>query len=329
MPYISFLDLVGMTNKACVFPEDYFRCVKKFVDVLNKATETVSGVKIGVFSDSAYIEAKRLKNLLHAITIIRHDLFTERIYFTASVTTGTFGNDCIIAKNRFSGMALRNGEAIKAYQLQNQLKGVGVNVDEKLAAKVKKTGNYDVVNSIFLKDTKSQNIIGFTDLKYSYDADILFVMLKNAIFEYIKTGYYSNDAQRYYIALITSLLNSFTDKEIVESDSIVSLLEKLSLKEACNVNIEIVLGLIVNRIMNACEEVKKAEGKGVSADEFVLDKIKDEFVYQIIKKLQNIKDCYLRAKNKEILIENYIYSKEGDFINLDYENKYTSEQRNK
>jgi len=192
MGYISFLDLVGITRLACSCSEEYRKAIVSFELGLQEVHRCYPEVSIGVF------------------TCLRKELFFDAKYFTASITKGSLG-DCIHNESNFSGMVIKNSEAINAYQLQNQLKGIGINIDSSIADSIKDK----VVNSFYQRDIQTNEYFRFIDLKYQYKADVLFYILKNGIFHYTRIGCINKKAQRYYLSLIKSVMSSFDDRDLI------------------------------------------------------------------------------------------------------------------
>ncbi len=312
MSFISFIDLVGITSQAELLSDDYKKSIFCFEKALKKCKERYEQICIGVFSDSAYIQSESINDLVNALTELRSDLFDVRVFFTASLTVGTLGQ-CIHKEKRFSGMTLGNPEAVKAYILQNQLKGIGINVDSTIA----KEHNSFVVDSFYKKNPLLEEYESFKDLRYQYNVGTLYTFLECSVFEYIKIGLLDNAAQRYYYSLVKTVIASFKSEELVEKElllqKILLLLDKLN--NYCNDNIkaETIIATIFNRIMDAFRE--KGHLKQMNLEEFIEKNVDRPFVKLLCDKLSRINNVFIDKTNKKVLLDVYLQIK-SNLLNI-------------
>jgi len=157
--YIAFIDLLAMKHLSKDSPEEYRRITQDFGRALldnfkslgtnEKITETE---QLFFFSDCAYIQSRCIDSLLIYLRKLYYYLFASKAFFKGGVTKGqlqpepSFSPDSDFEqlykslskyRNNISGVFFNSENMIDAYDMQSNLKGVGVSVHPKSISDIK------------------------------------------------------------------------------------------------------------------------------------------------------------------------------------------------
>lgn len=135
MPYISFMDLLGIKSIATYSPQAYHDKIKRFQDLLKYYEDNIlkCNHKLIAFSDCAYVQCESLCELISFFQKLRQELMLREIFFNAAVIEGDLelsyhsngeGTDI---KSSFT--MFNSPSTVKVYSKQNSFTGIGVSVD--------------------------------------------------------------------------------------------------------------------------------------------------------------------------------------------------------
>ena len=222
MSYITYFDLLG-TRGFCDDSELYYDNLIRF----NKAVYQTGSLlldygEVGVFSDSAYAESRKLKLLLKFLVLLRNRLMADGLFFNAVVKKGELGIKSLAdyAKNVY-GVAFQNKEIAKLYIAQTNFKGIGIFIDTSITDQELVEADCLVSDCIFMKRI-SNNFndefipIGYRDISLkAYDSlannnkkyweTILELFLRRFYEAFIKNPKHG----AYYISLFSNFIRSF------------------------------------------------------------------------------------------------------------------------
>jgi hypothetical protein len=254
MAYISYLDLVGTKQLAKSNPEKAKEALILFSQMLENLANKYSDIVVAAFSDSAYCNSTDLDIFIQFFSELRISLFQSELYFTASLVQGDVG-ELFKCKNKYYGLVLTSPDIVNAYSVQNSLKGIGISVDRTLISQNKSS----FINSYYFANEQCITAVPFCDIKYVGSKDVLLSLLKNLIWMFIKVGFMSLRAQRYYISPIYSVLESFDNQYILTDEILKKLLNIL--ENVCSdnsgkhvLNVEHLCAIVLNRIFRAYKE---------------------------------------------------------------------------
>ena len=95
MSYIAYLDLLG-TKSFCEEEELYYDKINKFSDtVVSLSSILGKSGKIGIFSDSVYVECSQIEKILEFLTVLRTMLIGDDLFFNAALSSGTLGVESV------------------------------------------------------------------------------------------------------------------------------------------------------------------------------------------------------------------------------------------
>ena len=303
--YIAYLDLLG-TKRFAENAEDYHKKIEVFRDSLRLCVHSFSNAEprgnrtdndpldtqVWIFSDSAYVETKKLSEMVHFMMHLRDVLLQEQLFFSAAITKGELGvvdpsaDDLSLRKGILSGFAFAGNDAARVFVLQANFKGMGIYIDasqkgDGLGKTLKDEFLADpelkplLVKSYFFPDAGnngvdiSGEIQPYWDLLLDYKANkVLEIILEECFSAYQK----STRAGRYYFSLMCNLINSYGESEELLWDSQTKSPQAESkifkavfamLKRADELPYEYVLGkevlgfLVVNKLYKRTAERKK------------------------------------------------------------------------
>jgi hypothetical protein len=206
--YISFIDLVGVTDMAKTDEQSYFHCLKVFMRSVENRSSILSGYgKIYFFSDCAYMESDNLINLIKFLGDVRRDLLRQGYFFKGGLAVGKLGAQTFSNKSDVLMGHYFSKDIIKVYGAHEELKGIGVNVYlEEGSLELGDKGDY-LVDSCYLQHTNSIRANNFIDIKYQQD-EITNENLRIILIKMFETYTKSKRIARYYLRLIISMIQS-------------------------------------------------------------------------------------------------------------------------
>jgi len=74
----------------------------------------------------------------------------------------------------------------------------------------------------------------------------------------------------------------------------------------CNVDIEIIIALILNRIMDAYQNISNNDENSIDSEEFIDNEIEKCFLYKLISKVHDIPEIFMSYSNKTIITKKYL-----------------------
>lgn len=230
MPYVAFLDLVGTRAAALIGNSQYSSGINSFVNALTTVGKSFD-CKIFGYSDNAYLQINDLKDIVPFFQTLRDILFDNHCYFSAAVVNGKLDSKSIpiYKNNHISGniMCFTGPATVTAYLHQSQFCGIGVAIDQIVIDDIKKTGNTSSFCTTIFQE-KAPNLMngrfqGIYDIGYE---SVSFHRLSYVISDYIVTASLNEQAGRYYITPIISMLkcldNNVLEKELTQLVSLIS-----------------------------------------------------------------------------------------------------------
>lgn len=281
MSYIAYLDLLG-TKSFCEEEELYYDKINKFSDtVVSLSSILGKSGKIGIFSDSVYVECSQIEKILEFLTVLRTMLIGDDLFFNAALSSGTLGvesvskisyeKDDVSPNNRSNnekkesnifGVRFTNKEIASIYCKQTNFTGIGIWVDPDIIEKVKST-KYKYVNSIYYykerqdgkTEFKARSYFDIPIFKEATSSDFFDPKRKQIIIGIISRALFSAHckSQNYSVNYISILINIIrgcdvssiqwnqTEHTIENGDTVFNLM--FSLLCECNNSLESLIGL--------------------------------------------------------------------------------------
>lgn len=219
MGYIAFLDLLG-TKDFCGNPEVYNTNISIFYQEAQNHSYRLAEGRVGIFSDCLYAESKNLREILDFLVSLRKRLCSRALFFSAALTKGHIDivNPARSEKGNFFGVAFENSDIADVYIKQNRFKGIGIWVDESVQAEMKSISKYRLVKSVYLEEVDTTSYSPYYDIAYdlnnlvynNYEESLIKTILNECLLAYTKSKRYG----RYYLSILATLLNSYTDFEL-------------------------------------------------------------------------------------------------------------------
>ncbi len=219
MGYIAFLDLLG-TKDFCGNPEVYNTNISIFYQEAQNHSYRLSKGRVGIFSDCLYAESKDLKEILDFLVSLRKRLCARTLFFNAALTKGHIDivNPAKSEKGNFFGVAFENSDIADVYMKQNRFKGIGIWVDESVQIEMKSINKYRLVKSVYLQEIDTTNYQTYYDIAFelensvysNYEMSLIKTVLNECLLAYTKSKRYG----RYYLSILATLLNSYTNYEL-------------------------------------------------------------------------------------------------------------------
>lgn len=180
--YIAYLDLLGIKDLAKYSSEKYFSAMEDFRNHLIQTTSIFNekgfseNSEIFFFSDSAFIETDDIVTLFNYLISLRKSLNRNQLFFTAAITIGNLNafNFCgqnlsksglnestkRLLKNKeryLKGTIFQSKEISDVYVLQNNLKGIGVYINDTVFIKWKTDIRNEILNKLSQKNAQKKN----------------------------------------------------------------------------------------------------------------------------------------------------------------------------
>lgn len=214
----GFIDLVGVRDLARESSSGYWDALIRFqthVADICTALEGDSG-KIFLFSDSIFVQAEGFRGLANFMRSLRHRLLDEGLYFKGSIRPGGLEareayvlplvrnkKDEEERKKKLAGHCFGENAAT-LFALQEQLKGIGILVDEAAVSNGQADGT---AYSCFLPQVGSQRSEPYLDLLLEQD-DLDDGILERLLQKFFKAKSRSKKIGRFYVSLLVLWVQS-------------------------------------------------------------------------------------------------------------------------
>lgn len=224
MPYIAFLDMLGTRASALISNTEYEKAINDFNSRLETLSEEYQ-CKVYGYSDNAYVELKKISDLVLFFRYLRDSLMMQHRYFAAAVDWGTLdATGC--SNGNFHSMKFTAPATVDIYKMQCQFSGIGISLSEKVVHGLKEYRmDESFCSSIYQKAyiASGEPVVSLIyDL--SYDS-VSIDRLKYIIDDYLLTSATDVRAGRYYLTPLISMIKSLNVEEISQKlRDIVSLL---------------------------------------------------------------------------------------------------------
>lgn len=259
MAYIAFFDMVGTRASAAIGNNEYSDAIRVFHNALSTIADSCR-CNIYGYSDNAYIETNDLDEMVKVFQLLRRNMQNNHLYFTAAVDVGTLKAKIKTSKGIGKGNIVSfNGEGVvKVYLQQTLFSGIGVSLSDAIIAELKAKHKEEYIcRSIY--QIKSARIadgqfMPVYDLAYSC---FLLEYLEYLVADYILTAALNEQAGRYYVTPIVSLLRCISKEDIVDNVEDILLLilfrkvpQEIRLGDAHNRYKQIFLFVLLDRLLD-------------------------------------------------------------------------------
>lgn len=215
--YIAFLDLLGTSDLASHDEDRYYESLMNFKEALVVYARDLSqNDQVFLFSDCAYVQSDSLKHLVKYTQKVRSYLLDLGYYLKGAISRGALSATNASHGEWITDQEVREAarrvrghffgkDVVRAYALQEVMKGIGLSVEPDVYAGNEKSGWF--VASVHIPDMRSRVATPFYDLALVDDDrtyDVLYRLLEN--FFRIKTR--SMRIGRYYITFLVSCVRS-------------------------------------------------------------------------------------------------------------------------
>lgn len=340
--YIAFFDLLGVKEIAKYAPLAYHDMIasmqQEIVDLVRRNYDTYrkQQVNINSYSDSVFVESKKLDVLFSFIKNLRATLYARGYYFNCAISDGSLDVVSTVDSLKKTEKKLDDGildpsinllyelrkysEVLNStnflsrqvgyvYHLQTQMKGVGVYIDPKL--KLPDTIKNNTAKLFFVPFEKKYDVLTYTDVKlteYEVTRD-MFETLCNRIFN---ANSKSKKYGKYYLSLLANFIYSSDfskirmdseSKEIVDAPYVYEsliMMKKSDFTKIKNTHgIEFIYIFLLNHLYNQ----QKID---ISVTEYTMSMIVNKGILRRYKThLEAIPSAILEQKNRSQFYNDY------------------------
>ena len=299
--FISFIDLVGVSEMARFDKESYHHCLEEFMKAIEDKSPIISDCgSIYFFSDCAYLESYDIEKLLELLSEIRRDLLKFGYFFKGAVSPGKLHAEPVFSSEHTALSGHYFGEdIIDVYSAHNELKGIGIKVSGINAISDMIKEKY-LINSCFLRHTNSIRADTFVDIKYGQEEltkDNLRAVLRRMFESYTK----SKRIARYYLSLIISMIQSTNFSNIDDKDpksipAMYDFVEK-GIVESHFADLsggEFIYYALINKLwIDRCSSVNKCQ--------YLLNKMFNK--KKILKAIEHVPECIFSVEHKRDFLQ--------------------------
>lgn len=221
MPYIAFMDLLGIKSIASYSPSEYHEKIKLFQSLVNYSCKNIlkCNHQLIAFSDCAYVQSDSLNGLILFFQQLRQDLMQRKVFFNAAITSGDLNIDTL-GDDVDKLIMFKSENTVKVYSQQTIFTGIGIIVDS-----IKKEIDIEnlIVKSCYNEYSSDPNeqfkkFKEFYDIKYRNNESTLNLIMKILIETYLL----DQRASRYYLSGIATIIKSTdTIDSLKEYESII------------------------------------------------------------------------------------------------------------
>jgi len=278
--YIAYLDLLGTKDLAKYSPDKYFDAIKEFRNHLIRTADVfnykqyLNKSEIHFFSDSAFIESDNIEALIDYFIKLRKELHENKLFFTAAITIGSLKafhlNGEINSKQEIIDLELENiikgkekivrgtifqdKDIISVFNFQNDLKCIGIFMDEKifyapdneeLDEKLKEIKKKYLKKIFYFPKDNRNEVREFYDLKLS-DSELNKAFFRTVIERYHNANLKSKKFGRYYLPYFANWISciQFDEKESLISELLSSKKKLTETNNNCNDDLLVFFKLI-------------------------------------------------------------------------------------
>lgn len=243
--YVAFIDLLAMKHLSKDSPKEYKRITQHFGRGLldNFKTLGIDSViteneKLFFFSDCAYIQTGNIDSLLSFLKNLSSYLFASKGFFKGGVAKGclypepAFSNNSIFEElyvslekytEHINGVFFNSENMIDAYDLQTNLKGVGISIHPNIVSNIKDKNLF--IKNIFILHKDKLEFAEYYDIKMAFNLsndtgdypalDAIDFFLTKALESTVQGSKYD----KYYFSIICNIILS-TDFFILDLQNV-------------------------------------------------------------------------------------------------------------